>query len=315
VFSYISRFISLCKGDVPDMVVSVKMLLIANFMVVSYILYPIEVISPGWLNFKRILKLYSVWIFLTVVYLFTLWADVYYTPYSSLQQMFYNAERFEVWFRLLLSFLFFFPGLFIFFIYRTRLYNNTDQMWLKKYATVFFINIIAYLSVLISDHQVLHTLYYYISVGCSLYIVYMELFDRLIGRAGSDKEVEVETTIQELNEDSKSSALIERLSNYMSKNSAWRDPNLSLNTLACELYTNRTTLAKVMRENGFDNYTNYINRLRIEDFLRHVESGVSDNFQEAFFYVGFRSRTTALRNFKLFTGKTPSEYFRKGECE
>ena len=313
VFSYISRFIALCKGEVPDVVVSAKMLLIANFMVVSYIMYPIEVISPGWLNFRRILKLYSVWIFLTLVYLVTVWANVYYTPYGSLLQMFHNAESFEVWFRLLLSLLFFLPGLFIFFIHRTRRYNNTDLMWLKKYSTVFFINIIAYLLVLISDHQVMHTLYYYISVGCSLYIVYMELFDRLIGKAGSDKDVLIKTTKNEFFEDPKNSALIERLINYMKKNSAWRDPNISLNTLAYELYTNRTTLAKVMRENGCDNYTNYINKLRIEDFIRHVESGESDNFQETFFYVGFRSRTTALRNFKLFTGKTPSEYFQKGD--
>ncbi|MEA4905447.1 MAG: AraC family transcriptional regulator, partial [Petrimonas sp.] len=59
VYNYITRFIALCQGDVPEFVVSAKMLLQANFMVIAYIVYPIEVILPGWLNFRRIVKLYA----------------------------------------------------------------------------------------------------------------------------------------------------------------------------------------------------------------------------------------------------------------
>ncbi len=97
----------------------------------------------------------------------------------------------------------------------------------------------------------------------------------------------------------------------MNYNKAWRDPDLTLNTLASKLFTNRTTLAQVLREQGYENYTNYIKRLRIDDFFHQIESGQSVNFQDAFFYVGFRSRTTALRNFRQLTGTSPSEYFQK----
>lgn len=316
VFSYIGRFVTLIRGEVPDFVVSAKMLLFANFMVVSYILYPIEVISPGWLNLRRVFKLYSFWIFLVFVYLVTVFANVSYTEYGSLLEMFGNIEKFEVIFRLLLSLIFFLPGLFIFFIHKTRRYNNTDLKWLKKYSLVFFINITAYFLVLLFDYQVLHIVYYYLSVGCSLFIVYMELFDRLIVTKAVDKHIRSdEQQGSELNSESKNSALIDRLEIYMKTNSAWRDPNLTLNKLASELFTNRTTLANVMHENGYDSYTNYVNRMRIDDFLSQINSGQSDNFQEAFFFVGFRSRTTALRNFKLITGKTPSEYFQKGDAE
>src|SRR5690606_35674503 len=89
--------------------------------------------------------------------------------------------------------------------------------------------------------------------------------------------------------DPKNTVLIQRLDTYMKKNNAWRDPDLSLNTLASELCTNRTTLAQAMRENGYENYTNYINRLRINDFLQQVEAGELENFQEAFYFAGFRS--------------------------
>ncbi len=331
VFNYITRFIAICNGEEPEFVVSANLLLVANFMIIAYILYPIEVIAPGWLNFRRIVKLNALLLVLVSVYLVSLWAGVEYTPYSSLSDMFEHANRFEVWFRLLLSLFIFSPLLFVFFIQRTRLYHNSDHVWIRKYVFTLSINIIAYILVLIFNRPIIHTLYYYVSVGCSLYIVYMELFDRLIVKPATVAANIEEQQIQSENEvaddaptlisnekipvDPKNAILIQRLDTYIKNNNAWRDPDLSLNTLASELCTNRTTLAQAMRENGYENYTNYINRLRIDDFLQQIEAGESENFQEAFYFVGFRSRGTALRNFRQFTGMTPSEYFQKKDLE
>lgn len=331
VFNYITRFIAICNGEEPEFVVSANLLLVANFMIIAYILYPIEVIAPGWLNFRRIVKLNALLLVLVSVYLVSLWAGVEYTPYSSLSDMFEHANRFEVWFRLLLSLFIFSPLLFVFFIQRTRLYHNSDHVWIRKYVFTLSINIIAYILVLIFNRPIIHTLYYYVSVGCSLYIVYMELFDRLIVKPATvaanieEKQIQSENEVaddaptlisnEKIPVDPKNAILIQRLDTYIKNNNAWRDPDLSLNTLASELCTNRTTLAQAMRENGYENYTNYINRLRIDDFLQQIEAGESENFQEAFYFVGFRSRGTALRNFRQFTGMTPSEYFQKKDLE
>ncbi|HHV86126.1 MAG TPA: AraC family transcriptional regulator [Petrimonas sp.] len=326
VYNYITRFIALCQGDVPEFVVSAKMLLQANFMVIAYIVYPIEVILPGWLNFRRIVKLYAPWLFLLCIYLISLWTGVQYTPYRSLLEMFAHADRFEVWFRLVLSLLIFSPGLVVFFIHRTRHFRNSDHVWMRKYLLTFSVNVFAYILVLMFNHPILHVLYYYVSVGCSLFIVYMELFDRLIGKPIATTTIGEKNTQQEKIAtgaadvslpfekyaiEQKNAVLVNRLETYMKENSAWRDPDLSLNTLASELFTNRTTLAQAMRENGYENYTHYINRLRIDDFVQQIESEQSENFQEAFFAAGFRSRGTALRNFRQFAGMTPSEYFQK----
>ena len=321
VFNYIPRFISLCNGEVPDFVVSAKLLLVANFMVVSYIMYPIEVISLGYLNFWRIVKLYSPWLLLLGVYIVTSCAGMVYTPYETILEMLPDAHRFEVWFRLLLALFIFLPGLFVFFVHRTRHTNNTDYIWLRKYSIALFINILAYVLILIFNHPIMNISYYYISVGCSLYVVYMELFDRLIGKSvvetyaedtnAQPEEAAVVDAQAPLFLEQKNTILVDRLDVYMKKKYAWRDPYLSLNMLASELCTNRTTLAQVMRENGYESYTHYINKLRIEDFFQQIESGQYVNYQEAFFFVGFRSRSTALRNFKQVTGMIPSEYFRK----
>lgn len=325
VLNYIPRFIALSQGYEPEFVVSAKMLLLGNFMVISYILYPIEVIRPGWLNLTRTLKLYAFWLLLLTLYLITSFAGVLYSSWSSLPEMFAHMERFEVWFCLFLSLLLFAPGLLVIFIQHVGHNSNTDRVWLKKYAIAFYINILAYLMVLTFNHPLVHTLYYYVSVGCSLFIVYMELFDRLLAKT-PDNGTPDEPILQEAllrHEESpaapveapiaatRNAALAERLDAYMTNNSAWRDPDLSLTRLASELYTNRTTLSQTIQECGYENYTHYINQLRIRDFLQQVGSGSSSNYQDAFFFVGFRSRNTALRNFKQFTGTTPSDYFQK----
>jgi YesN/AraC family two-component response regulator len=152
----------------------------------------------------------------------------------------------------------------------------------------------------------------------------MELFVRLIGNPRT-KSIEIDETNHLTKEVShatsqtpcfdksasktKNEILNERLDAYMKETCAWRNPDLSLNALASALCTNRTTLAQVIQECGYKNYTFYINNLRIRDFIQQVESNQVANFQEAFFDAGFRSRATALRNFRQITGMIPSEYF------
>ena len=197
----------------------------------------------------------------------------------------------------------------------TRRYNNTDRVWMMKYTICFIVNTIAYIIILISDHLIIKTLYYYVSVGCSIYIAYMELFERLIKHQESNS---TETTneyskepeyIEETEE--KANSLCERVVIYMRHTLDYRNPDISLNSMAASLYTNRTTLSKALRELGYTNFNAYINSLRIEDFINRVKNEQVYNYQDIFYNVGFRSRSTAIRNFKQYTGKTPSEYFSK----
>lgn len=323
-FNYIVRFIDLVKGNLPEFVVSPRLLLVAIFMLFSYILYPLEVIYPGWLNLRRTIKLYSVWIFFTCVYLLSSCVGVEFSTYDSIIEMIPHANNFEVWFRLLLSLVMFSPVLFIFNIYQKKIFHNSDSVWIKKYVIVFLINVFAYIIVLMFNDQIINTLYYYVSVGCSLYIVYLELFDRLTAKSSvlstfkkNDFQNEVSANvdyplmIQNNEIEVKSSILIERLDNYMKNNYAWRDPDLNLNSLASAIFSNRTSLAQVLRDNRYGNYTNYIKKLRIDDFIQLISSRQIISFQEAFYFVGFRSRSTALRSFQQITGKSPTEYFQE----
>lgn len=313
VANYIPRFYALCHGKEPSQVISVPMLLLALFMVISYIMYPIEVISPGYLNFRRILKLYSPLILLTGIYILLLKVGMTFPPYHSLLYMLPDIAQFHVWFRLILSMLIFTPVLFIFFIPYTRRYNNTDRKWILKYTLCFAVNTLAYMTLLISDLLVIKTLYYYVSAGCSIYIAYMELFERLIEPRSSVVNKIQNTNIEKPGYtetfSTKQNPLCEKIIAHMDQSCDYRDPDISLNKLAAALCTNRTTLSNALHELGHTNFNTYINTLRVEDFIRRINSKESANYQEAFYDAGFRSRATAFRNFKQHTGKTPSEYF------
>ena len=313
VSNYITRFYALCKGEQPELVISVPMLLLAIFMVISYIMYPIEVISPGYLNTWRIIKLYSPVIFLALIYNVLRIFGITFPPYHSLLEMLPHFSRIDVWTRIFLAILAFTPVMLIFTIPYTRRYNNTDRIWMMKYTICFTINTIAYIIILISDHIVVRTLYYYVCAGCSIYIAYMELFERLIKKpstvATTDEDSNEPEYIEETEE--KQNPLCERVVMHMRHTSDYRNPDISLNSMATSLLTNRTTLSKALRELGYTNFNAYINSLRIEDFINRVKNERIYNYQDVFYNVGFRSRSTAVRNFKLYTGKTPSEYFAK----
>lgn len=315
VISYSIRFIDLSAGTIPYMIISADMLLVAIFMVTSYILYPIEVISPGYLNFKRIVGLYTPWMLLVFIYLVSRQFGVDYFTYGTLPDMLKDAGQFQVWFRLALVLFIFLPVLVPFFIPYTRRYNNAGKTWMRNYSLLLATNCIAYILVLGIDHIVVKTIYYFVSAGCSLGIVYMELFVRLIGTPSLDKEVptqEKEENEPERNmQPKKSSPLSERLSAYIVSTQAYRNPDLSIVLLSAALFTNRTSLALAIHELGYESFNSYINALRIHDFIELVNNRKSENLQDAFYTAGFRSRATAIRNFRQVTGMTPSRYFRE----
>lgn len=108
-----------------------------------------------------------------------------------------------------------------------------------------------------------------------------------------------------------SRSLYQQLVQLMEEEQPWRNPNLSLEELAAQLGSNRTTLTQAIRQEHHQSYKEFINRYRIREFLKLIHTTKPVNVQEALFKSGFRSRATALRYFKNHTGTTPTEYLRQ----
>ncbi|GAB4183683.1 MAG: AraC family transcriptional regulator [Wenzhouxiangellaceae bacterium] len=97
----------------------------------------------------------------------------------------------------------------------------------------------------------------------------------------------------------------------------WRDPQLTLAGLARKLETNTTTLSQTLNQGLNENFNSVINRLRIEAICRQLVAAETDQaLLNIALDMGFNSKNSFNRNFKRFTGMTPSEYRRlidKGE--
>lgn len=305
-----------CSGTILD----IPFLLIGIFVMTIYLMYPIEVISPGWLTWKRLIKMYIPVLGLWLLYRVTLWLGVEYTSYKTIGEMATDIWSFQVIFRILLVLLIFLSTLLLYYIPYTRRYNNTSPKWMRGYIVVVIINMLSYIMVNIIDTFFFCSIYVAISVMCSLYFTYQELFVRLIRQSAPLPQNKPQPIVEIEHEDelkintqqatkTKETELFERLELYMNNTHAWQDPDLSVEKLTSVLYTNRTMLLKAIQEHCYRGYPNYVNGKRVADFINIINKQEVFNYQQTFFDVGFRSKTSALRNFKEITGMTPSEYF------
>lgn len=322
VFNYIPRLIDALHGTVQAPVMSVPMLSLALFMIISYTTYPIEVISPGWINFKRLLLLYSPVVVILLIYQITLWAGVTYPKYTSIVQMIPHYHQFDVTFRLVLCGILCLPIFFIFYIPYTRKYSNADRTWIRVYLISGIVDVFTYLLILAHHTLLISIAYFHFTMALTALRLYMELVYRIVDMKVSSETILLPNTFEIMaignaiaekeciNGYDESNQFIS-LQRYMMDNQAWRNPNLSLGMLTEVLATNRTTLSKTVHENGVESISTYINQYRISDFISLMNSRPDISIKEAFFICGYRSRTTALRNFRTFTHTTPSEYFNR----
>ena len=106
-------------------------------------------------------------------------------------------------------------------------------------------------------------------------------------------------------------ALYNRLAVLMETTAPWLDPNLTISTLATQLNSNRTTLSAAIREQGFSSFNEYVNRYRVNEFIRLViqqEAGADDDITSLWNAAGFRSKSTFYRSFIQCEGITPYKF-------
>ncbi len=326
---YLFRLYSLLNGTNNDtMILKMPMLLGAASIFVFYLLYPAEITSHGWINKKHISLLFAPLALFTIIYLVALKLGVSYRNINSFIDMLPYIGEFNIWIRILMVVLMILTVPLVFFIPFTDSYISSEDKWNNICIITYIIAAIAYLSLLSFNSIMSHIIYVHVSIVCILALVYYETFHRFTGSTDvvDDSKIclynqdfiknHLESLANNASEaekpsgnDSSDNILFSSLTEYMRQNQKWKDPDLALNTLAMALCTNRTKLSNTIQENGFDGFSSYLNTLRILDFIYIMHNNPEMNYQDAFFDCGFRSRSTALRNFKLITNTTPSEYF------
>ncbi|MGL6179609.1 MAG: hypothetical protein ACRC13_10475 [Tannerellaceae bacterium] len=292
--------------------VDFSMSFITTIICTTGLTYPLEVLYPKSVNQRKIFKLYSPLIILLGVYLVALLNGYQFQNYISIVHLFTSLPRLDAMVYLsLLTYI----GAFIVYavvLFSTHKNEQINPRWFTKYLITFIVMNLFY-QVSIVSNAGLHMISKYIFILCCGYITYLELYERLcpdfVHAATSIDEQPPEKSEAREALSPRETMLRVVLIDYMEKEKAWRDPDITVKDVTTKLRTNRRVLNSVVQEMGYDNFPSYINYLRVKDFTEIIENSKDDSFQNIFFNVGFKSRATAHRNFKNIKGLSPSEYY------
>lgn len=102
----------------------------------------------------------------------------------------------------------------------------------------------------------------------------------------------------------------QRLQKLLIEEKPFVNPNLTLNDLATRLNIHPNYLSQVINSQENKNFYELINEMRIKEFLTIISKPESKQYTllSIAFECGFNSKTSFNRNFKKYTGMTPSEY-------
>ena len=114
-------------------------------------------------------------------------------------------------------------------------------------------------------------------------------------------------------ETSADSKLLERIRMLVNDEKIFLYPNLKVSDLAVRLHTNRNYIYHAINVEMGVNFSDYINRQRIEYAARMMREHPEQPINELYIKTGFSSSSAFYRNFRHYMGCTPKEYVEKSK--
>jgi len=130
--------------------------------------------------------------------------------------------------------------------------------------------------------------------------------------SSSKQEVILKYGKSGLNEDL-ASQIYTNLNGLIEETAVYKNEELTLVELAKQLKVHPNHLSQVINEMEGKNFYTYINALRIKEFIKIAALPVNKKYTmiSLAYDCGFSTKSTFNKHFKLQTGKTPTEFFRK----
>ncbi len=265
--------------------------------VVLYQAYPIEVINPGFLNWRRGLALVSPALIAPLLPL----CGVHYQHLDSIGDIWPRITDFDILVRLaMIGCIFSYTFLLWFIPYNWRK-SNVDKRWIWRTNLIIFVMaVLFFIQVFTTWPWSFHTHVLWVCASFA-YFAYFELVERLT------------TTAHASNGKTYSSlSLWQQICQVVDDWEAWRNPNTSVETISAAIGTNRIYVARCVKEHTGLTVNDYINQKRVNYMVSKLQEGTLSH-KEVFYTAGFRNRHTAYRNFIKFKGVSPTEYIKASE--
>ncbi len=112
--------------------------------------------------------------------------------------------------------------------------------------------------------------------------------------------------INQLNEDEIKANSVDDCISFIQKN--YSNSDLSLNLVAEHFFVSTSYLSKTIKNKTGHNFTDYLNKLRINRSIELLKSEKSYTIKEISDMVGYNSQHYFSRAFKNYTGKSPVQY-------
>ena len=266
-------------------------------------LYPIAVISPGWFNFKRY---FLVFLPMTVSIISLIFIGDNWTRIYNHLEIWENVKKFDVLLRVGMLFIMAPYCLILFAVNYNYRKTSASFGWIVNYSVgLSLLCGVHILYMLSGDSRLLIVLPILASIFY-LWSIEFELKDRL---EPDEAVADIPETVPE--DLPAEFGLWTRICIVMDQEEAWRDPDLSLGDLAKRCGTNTTYLNQIIHGETGTNFKTFINTKRVDFVTKQLREHPGLDIQTAFFDAGYRSRTTAWRNFKEIVGETPTEFRQK----
>ena len=271
--------------------------------------YEIEIMRPGWLDWKRILALITPNLILVCAVLYhTNTADV--GNVYSLSRLIKLINEPEIITRIMYLALFI-PYCVALFAMRCQWKSKNQQNYIDLLLLLTTLLCISYIfsrGLQIYAGYIAHEIFY---TAATVLIIYNEHKERLnipmeTVRSYYHTSHQQRTTTQLTIE-----IVANNLRQLMEKPEIWQDPEMNSERLTQLASTNRTYIQEAAKLMGFANPTDMIHRRRIDYICQQLREDPNTVIQDLFYDAGYRSRNTAWRRFVSIVGCTPTEFIEK----
>lgn len=134
--------------------------------------------------------------------------------------------------------------------------------------------------------------------------------------APAEKSDEVQVDPKRLQKREMYGELMKGVVRLMEEEKIYRNPELTLGSLAARLEVNRVYLSQAVNGTMGCNFSSFVNEYRIKDAIRIISDKRSDRFSidQIACEAGFNDRKTFYRVFLKFTGLSPTELRNNRDC-
>jgi AraC-like DNA-binding protein len=272
---------------------------------VLYLAYPIEVINPGWLKWRRALLLALPALIALALPL----CGVHYQHIDNISDIWTHLSDFDVLVRLAMIVCTLAYTFLLWFIPQNWRESSADKRWiLRANLIIMVMGLLFFVQVFTTWPWSFHIHVTWVCVSFA-YFAFFELFERLSPTAHQL------STPPHTGGGREGVPLWQQICQVIDDWEAWRNPNTSVETISAAVGTNRIYVARCVKEHTGLTVNDYINQKRVDYMAAELSKTANPVHKEIYFAAGYRSRQTAYRNFLKFKGVSPTEFVTAPESQ